>query len=138
MATDESLILLREMKTALDAIRRILEIQARPSLKAEVDSLASSSGRRKMWILSDGDAKTPDMAKRAGLKVRAAEYFVEDGVRAGLLTLPKRGFPKRAIDLIPDGWEEAESLEEGTPHAAETEQRTDANETEGGARDGQP
>ncbi len=137
MATDESLILLREMKTALDAIRRILEIQARPSLKAEVDSLASSSGRRKMWILSDGERKTPDMAKRAGLKLRAAEYFVEDGVRAGLLALPKRGFPKRAVDLIPDDWEEVKSLEEETPQAPETEQQTDVNKTAGGAPDAQ-
>jgi len=138
MKTDETIVLLRDMKITLETIRRILEIQARPSLKAEINALASSSGRRKMWILSDGDAKTPDMAKRAGLKVRAAEYFVEDGVRAGLLTLPKRGFPKRAIDLIPDDWEEVKSPEEGAPHSAETEQKTDANTTEGGAHDGQP
>src|SRR2546427_13281162 len=99
MATDESLILLREMKTALDAIRRILEIQARPSLKAEVDSLASSSGRRKMWILSDGVSKTPDMATRAGVKLRTPENFVEHGARAGLVAVRKRGFPKRAGQL---------------------------------------
>jgi len=137
MATDDSLTLLREIKTTLKTVQRILEIQSRPALKAEINALASSSGRRKMWILSDGETKTADLAKKSGLKVRAAEYFVEDGVRAGLLALPSRGCPKRAIDFIPEDWEELSMVKEKPAPGAEAEQQPDPSKDSGGAPDGQ-
>ncbi len=136
MVTADSVILLSDIKATLETMRTILEIQARPSLKAEINALAPSTERRKMWILSDGEGKTLDIGKRAGLKVRAAEYFVEDGIRAGLLVLPKRGYPKRRIDFIPDDWEEIKTLEAETPDAAGPGQIAETNKTEGGGPDG--
>lgn len=135
---EETSVLLSDIKSTLETMRTILEIQARPALRAEINALASSSGRRKMWILSDGESKTAEMAQRAGLKLRAAEYFVEDGVRAGLLVLPKRAYPKRRIDFIPADWEEITMLKEEASQAAEAEKPQEDKGNEGGASGGEP
>ncbi len=119
MVPDDSVSLLREIKTTLEAMRTILEIQARPALKAEINLLASTPERRKMWILSEGTAKTAVLAPKAGLRLRAAKYFVADGRRAGLLIFPIPGCPKRAVNLIPEDWEEVKELEAEAPDEAE-------------------
>jgi|SRR5437870_5478281 len=137
MEPDESVHLLREVKTTLETIRQILEIQSRPALLAEINALASTTERRKMWILSDGDLKTPELAPKAGLKLRAAQYFVEEGTRAGLLALENRNCPKRTIDLVPEDWKEIKELEAKTSPPSNSTASTEPHQNGGGVSNGQ-
>ncbi len=138
MTENDSLVLLRDIKTALETTRTILQIQARPALKGAVNALASTPERRKMWILSNGEEKTADLANKAGLKLRAAKYFVAEGKRSGLLVFPKSGCPKRAIDLVPEDWEEIAALEAEAPAENEDGGGSDAHGKEGGDASGGP
>ena len=137
MEADESLHLLREVRTTLETIRRILEIQSRPALLTEIKRLASTTERRKMWILSNGDLKTPELAPKAGLKLRAAQYFVEEGTRAGLLAVVNRGCPERTIDLVPEDWTEIREIEAKASPPSNSSASTGPNENGGGVSNGQ-
>ncbi len=89
-----------------------------------------------MWILSEGGAKTAELASRAGLKVRAAEYFVAEGRRSGLLVFPSPGCPKRAVNLIPEDWEEARMPEEAASEETQSKEDPDADKSPEGSNDG--
>lgn len=112
-ATDNPDIL-QEVNSNLVAIRKILEIQARDAITRELEKVASTPERRKMWILSVGDVSTEQIAKRVGVSDRSVQYFGKDAVKAGLLTFKKRGYPMRLIDFVPAHWEEFEALEKDT------------------------
>ena len=112
--------LLQSMDESLSSIRKILEIQARPALIKELEAFASTSERRKMWILSNGELSNEEIAKKVGSTLRTVQYFVQEGRSAGLIVMAKRGFPKRAIDLLPKEWKEHKGLEKpATPSTGE-------------------
>lgn len=99
----------------MKTVKLLLEIQTRPTLTAELNSLASTSERRKMWILSSGELTTTEIAAKAGVKSRAVQYFVEEASKSNLLAVPKRGYPKRLVDYIPENWKEQTELRKATP-----------------------
>mgnify|MGYP001355750068 CR=1 FL=1 len=112
MLAAEDSDVLNKINTNLAVIRKILEIQARDSITKKLNKLASTPERRKMWILSNGNLSTEQIAKRAGVKTdRSVQYFTKDAVKAGLLDFKKRGYPIRLVDFIPADWEESESLD---------------------------
>jgi hypothetical protein len=125
--------LLRRTNSLLESIRRVLEIQARPAILEEISKLASTPERRKIWILSDGSLKTEDLAARSGAKLRTVQAFVQECARAGLVISSKRGYPARAMDLVPEGWEELRELEK---IAASPEERVESQTIKGGQPDG--
>lgn len=107
----EQTAILRSIDESLAFIRKILEIQARPALIKELEAFASTAERRKMWILCDGELSNEEIAKKVGSTLRAVQYFVKDGRSAGLVVMARRGFPKRAIDLVPKYWKELKGFE---------------------------
>ncbi len=106
--------LLKRTNSLLESIRRVLEIQARPAVLDEISKVASTSERRKVWILSDGSLNTNEIAARSGAKLRTVQAFVQECTRAGLMISGKRGYPSRAMDLVPNGWGEVGELEKVT------------------------
>lgn len=115
----EELTQLRKISSTLESIERILEIQARPVIKAEIENLASTSERRKMWILCDGSRETEEAAKIVGTSARAVRYFASDGRRTGLISAESEGYPRRTIDFVPGDWKEPEAVEEVLPEPEE-------------------
>jgi len=99
------------MNDNLISIRKLLELQAKGEIEKELGEIASTPERRKMWILCTGELSTEQISKKSKTSDRTVQYFVKDGIRAGLLGLKKRGYPKRLIDLIPASWKEVDELE---------------------------
>lgn len=102
---NEAITLLKEINEHVRAIRVLTEIQLRGPVKNELSRLASSNDRKRIWILCDGATTTAEIAKRVGVTRRAVQYFVQDGLKSGLLDVDKRGYPRRTVDWIPPDWE---------------------------------
>jgi len=111
MQGDDVVSILRKMNSTLESLKRVLELDARPAIRSEIDKLASTPERRKMWILADGSLRTEEVAKKSGAKLRTVQIFIQECVRSGLVASEKRGYPHRAIDFIPEDWDEVRQLE---------------------------
>jgi hypothetical protein len=85
-------------------IRDLLERIAREDLKRELEEVATTTERRKVWSLLDGVSGTDEIALKAGVSQRAVQIFVKDLMDADLITLEKRGYPKRKFDFVPSNW----------------------------------
>lgn len=96
--------LLKQINFNLSIIRKLSELQLRGIIKAELEKVASTSERKKIWALSDGTLSTGEIAKKVGVSRRAVQYFVQEAERSELLRMDKRGFPYRNIDWIPPEW----------------------------------
>ncbi len=102
---DETVTLLKEMNEHLRAIRVLNEIQLRGPVKSELSKLASSVDRKRIWMLCDGATSTTEIAKSVGVSKRAVQYFVQDGLKSGLVSVDRRGYPRRTIDWVPPDWQ---------------------------------
>ena len=96
--------LLQSVIAKLDGIYRLLELQNRSLLEAEVRKVATTKERRKAWILSDGLRKNEEIARLCGSALRTIQLFVQEAVRNRLMDTSKRGYPKRLYDAIPADW----------------------------------
>lgn len=88
-------------------VRSLLERMAREELKRELEQVATTQERRKVWALLDGVSGTDEIASKACVTQRAVQMFVKDLMDADLITLEKRGYPKRKFDFIPSNWKVA-------------------------------
>ncbi len=75
----------------LSKIRQLLEILTRNALKEELERIATTSERKRIWALCNGLRSTEEIAK---------ELWKVD-----LITIEKRGYPKRRFDYIPSDWD---------------------------------
>ena len=85
-------------------IRQLLEMLARDSLKAELEKIATTPKRKKMWALFNGTLSTEEIAKRVNSTQRSVQIFVKELQHADLVVMEKRGYPKRKFDYIPSEW----------------------------------
>ena len=86
-------------------IRQLLEMLARDSLKAELEKIATTPKRKKMWALFNGTLSTEEIAKRVNATQRSVQIFVKELQHADLVIMEKRGYPKRKFDYIPSEWD---------------------------------
>lgn len=96
--------LLKEIKEMLKSLKLLKELELRTSITNEIEKIASTVQRKKMWVLSNGIRSYDEIAKLVGVSSRAVQYFLEDGQKAGLVNIKSRGIPMRAIDWIPPNW----------------------------------
>jgi len=99
---EESLIKLYEEITR---IRQLLELLARDGIKRELEQLATSDERKKVWALCSGFMSTTEISQKVTISQRAVQMFLKELQEADLITIKKRGYPKRKFDYIPSGWE---------------------------------
>ena len=92
--------LLEEVST----IRLLIEILARKALKEELEKLATTNERKKIWALCDGLRSTDEIAKEVGVTQRAVQRFIKELREADLVIIEKRGYPKRRFNYIPSDW----------------------------------
>jgi len=84
----------RSIQVFLDELSKIiqlLEILTRNALKEELERIATTSERKRIWALCNGLRSTEEIAK---------ELWKVD-----LITIEKRGYPKRRFDYIPSDWD---------------------------------
>lgn len=79
---------------------------ARDSYRRDLEKIANTPARQEIWRLCDGNRSNEEIAKSIGITLRAVQYFVQDAEKKGLITMPKRGYPKRTdtFDEIPVEW----------------------------------
>ncbi len=92
------------MLDELRAIRQLVELLAKDSIKGELNSIATTSERRKVWALCDGLTSTAELAKRVGMGTRAVQVFISELQERDLVSTERRGYPKRRFDLVPSEW----------------------------------
>ena len=104
MAEGENTSLLRKIQEDLVEIKVYQRIGVRSAVEAILKSVASSPERQQMWRLADGTLSNDQIADRIGVALRTVQYFVEEAEKNDLITMAKRGYPKRVVDIIPADW----------------------------------
>ena len=101
MVDEKAIMVLLE---EVSKIRQLLEMVARDSLKAELEKIATTPTRKRMWALLNGMTSTEEIAKKVNSTQRSVQIFVKELRNADLITMEKRGYPKRKFDYIPAEW----------------------------------
>ena len=104
MTEDANTPILRKIQEDLDEIKVYQRIGVRGAVEAKLKSVASSPERQQMWRLADGTLSNDQIADRVDVTLRTVQYFVEDAEKNDLITMAKRGYPKRVVDIIPADW----------------------------------
>jgi len=88
----------------LSKIRQLLEILTRNALKEELEKIATTDKRKQIWALCNGLRSTKEIARKVGVTPRTVQRFIKELRKADLITIEKRGYPKRRYDYIPSDW----------------------------------
>lgn len=114
--------ILKQINDNILALKKLKELEMREVVTREIERIASTSVRRKMWVLSDGTKTTDEISKIINVSKRAVQYFVQECLNSGLLGVDKRGYPVRRIEWVPPEWTETTLLKE--PSEKETHEVT--------------
>jgi len=120
MAEKDMLEILKQINDNVSALKKLKELEMRDVVTREIERIASTSIRKKMWALSDGTKTTDEISRIISVSKRAVQYFVQECVNSGLLGVDKRGYPVRRIEWVPPEWTETALLKE--PSEKETEE----------------
>lgn len=85
-------------------VRRLLEFLVRDNVGRELEKTVKTRERRRIWGLMDGLRSTEELARETGVSQRAVQLFVKDLLRVDLVTMDRRGYPKRNFDYVPATW----------------------------------
>lgn len=96
--------ILLEIYNELVKIRKLQEIGLRDTLKKELESILTTEERKRIWALSDGFTDTGTIAERVNLSRRAVQIALRELQDAELITVERRGYPKRNFDFVPQSW----------------------------------
>ena len=97
--------LLERILVELVEIKQLLILNSREALKRELNEIASTDERKRIWGLLDGLTPTIEIAKKVGMSARAVQIFVSQLEEKELMITEKRGYPKRRMDYIPSDWQ---------------------------------
>lgn len=96
--------LLEKLLEEMARVRHLLEIMVRDELKKSLEQIVTTEDRRKTYTLLDGLSSTEEIAQKAGVSQRAVQLLVKELIEAGLVSLEKRGYPRRTFDYVPQEW----------------------------------
>lgn len=96
---------LLEIYGELIKIRQLLELLARDSIIGSVEQVATTNERKKVWVLCTGSNSTTKISEKVAISQRAVQIFLKELQEADLITIERRGYPKRKFDYVPSGWE---------------------------------
>ena len=94
-------------------IKQLLLLNSRDIIKQELNQVASTDERRKIWGLMDGLTSTSEIAETVKITPRTVQIFITQLEEKELVVTEKRGYPKRRMDYIPSDWrlEEVKRIE---------------------------
>lgn len=101
--------MLRELKK----ISKILLLSNAPAVEKELAKVATSTDRKRMWVLIDGNRMQKDIADAIRVTQAAVSYFLTAAQAADLIEYKRGEPPRRLLDYVPPAWVELISLEEG-------------------------
>ena len=99
MSSDHNLTL-RELKK----ISKILLLVNAKIVEAEIEKIANTPIRKKMWVLIDGKRMPKDLAKEVNVTAMAVSKFLDATSIAGLIEYTQREPPQKILDYIPPAW----------------------------------
>ena len=86
-------------------IRQLVELLAKDMLKQEIESVATTTERKRIWALCDGSLNTDELAQKTNMSQRAVQVFVKQLKEIDLVTFERRSYPKRRYDYVPPNWD---------------------------------
>ena len=97
---DRSDAILDELKK----IAKILSLAHAATVEKEIEKLASSEARKRIWVLIDGTRMPKDIAKEVSVTEQAVYYFLNALAAAGLAENPRGKPPRRVLEYVPPSW----------------------------------
>ncbi len=96
--------ILMEILNEITKTRQLVEILARDALKRDLESVAKTNERKKIWALCDGTLSTEEIAKKVNVTQRAVQIFIKELQALDFIEFERRGYPKRRFDYVPSEW----------------------------------
>ena len=96
----------------LKKISKILILSYGDQLEKELEKLATTEDRKRVWVLIDGKLTAKEIADKVKLTLRAVNIFLDILEKAGWIENPWGKPPKRIIDYVPPKWIELLKLPE--------------------------
>ena len=116
------------------------------AIEAELDRLASTDDRKRIWVLIDGKRMAKDIAVDAAVSERTVNYFLAAAQTADLIEYEKREPPSKLLKYSPPSWIELAlakavggseaSATEATQATLEALKQSDASDTVGDEKNG--
>jgi hypothetical protein len=88
----------------LRKISKLLMLVHSGAIETEIEKIAHSESRKKMWVLIDGKRMPKDIAKEAKVTSMAVSYFLDSASAAGFVQYTQREPPKKILDYMPPSW----------------------------------
>jgi len=114
----------------LRKISKILLLANAPTIESELNKIATSEDRKRMWVLINGVRTTKDIASQLKVTERAVRYFLDGLTAAGFIENLRGAPPKKILDYVPPSWIELVQADEkqdgGTEPSKPTESETNA------------
>jgi hypothetical protein len=98
----------------LQKIAKILSIANAPQIQKELEKIATTPERKRIWVCIDGASSQPIIANRAGVNQSAVSRFLDAVVAAGLAEYRKPEPPRRILDYVPPDWIELTGFKDVT------------------------
>ena len=95
---------IEEVFEEVSKIRKLLEILLRENIKEELEIVATTPERKKIWVLCDGSTNTKGIAKEVGMSLRAVQTTIKELKDHDLIKHEKGGYQQRIFDYIPYDW----------------------------------
>jgi len=95
---------LEHISEQLGEIRHLLLIMARDSITKDLDDIITTNEKRKVWAYCDGLNSTTEISQKADISMRYVQAIVKELQNSNLVSIEKRGIPKRVFDFIPKTW----------------------------------
>ncbi|MDG6934346.1 MAG: hypothetical protein JRN68_06575 [Nitrososphaerota archaeon] len=118
MGNEEVLREIRNMSREFRNMSRVLLLANAKVIEAELAKIATTTERKKMWVLMDGTRKPKDIATAVKVTPMAVSYFLSAGVSAKLVDYHPGDAPLRAVDYVPPAWLELTKLPESEVQAS--------------------
>jgi len=97
--------IMEEVREEIFKIRTLLEFMARGNLKEELEKIATTPERKKIWALCEGLLSTQEIAEKIGVAQRTVQLSIKELREQDLVEIKKRGYPKRRFDYVPSDWD---------------------------------
>jgi hypothetical protein len=115
---EELLREIRDMGREFRGMSRIMLLANARIIEAELGKIATTTERKKMWVLMDGTRRPKDIAALVRVTPMAVSYFLTAAVCAKLVEYHPGEAPQRAVDYIPPSWIDLAKLPESDAPAS--------------------
>lgn len=88
----------------LKKITKLLTFAYSDKIEVELNKIANTDNRKKIWVLIDGSRDAPEIAKIINITDRAVRDFLNLAKPAGLINYQRNNPPVKILDYVPLEW----------------------------------